>query len=59
MEQVKTDLSNLPTKELCERIDNCLLASEKFNDDCLLSFCYITVDQLDCDVDKQLLFHTC
>ncbi|WP_414620838.1 hypothetical protein [Calothrix sp. CCY 0018] len=59
MTQIKTDISDLPTRELCRRIDNCLEASTKLNDDCLLSFCSITADELDYDVDWYLFFQSC
>lgn len=56
---IETDLSNLTTKELCEKIENCLLASTKLNDDCLISFCNIVVEELNVNADKELLFKTC
>lgn len=59
MTQITVDLSNLTNKELCERINNCLLASTKLNDDCLLSFCRIVTDEFEFDVDRELLFKTC
>ena len=59
MTQVKTDLSNLPIQELCERINFCLLASTKLKDDCLVSFCSIAADEFDYSFDKQILFQTC
>lgn len=59
MTVIQTDLSNLTTKELCQRIDNCSQAYIKLNDDCILSFCTIISEQSNFNVDKQLLFKTC
>lgn len=59
MTQITTDLSNLTNKEICEKINNCLLASTKLNNDCLLSFCSIVTEEFEFDVDRELLFQTC
>lgn len=59
MAVIQTDLSNLTTEELCQRVDNCSLACTKLNDDCILSFCAIISEESNFDVDKQLLFKTC
>lgn len=59
MTVIQTDLSNLITEELCQKIDNCSQACVKLNDDCILSFCAIISEQSNFDVDKQLLLETC
>ena len=59
MAVIQTDLSNLTTEELCQRVDNCSLACTKLNDDCILSICAIISEESNFDVDKQLLFKTC